>query len=103
MMETPTRYVVVFQPASLEVPGIPRQIIPVMPHSGMYQVDRATSLVQQFHALPEAPGAEDYWGHHGLVPPLLGGDEERARHPNPNVCQTAPLVPMQAEGPRRHR
>ena len=77
VVETPTRYVVTFQPAPLEVPGLPRQIIPVIPHSGQYQVDRATGEVQWFQALPETPGTEDYWeGTRVYSHPLLGGEEE---------------------------
>ena len=64
-------------PAPLEVPGLPRQIIPVIPHSGQYQVDRATGEVQWFYALPETPGTEDFWeGSAVFSHPLLGGEEE---------------------------
>lgn len=77
VVETSTRYVVTFQPAPLEVPGLPRQIIPVIPHSGQYQVDRATGEVQWFYALPETPGTEDFWeGSTVYSHPLLGGEEE---------------------------
>lgn len=74
VIETPTRYVVTFQPAPLETPWpIPRQIMPVIPHSGQYQVDRATGEVQWFYALPETPGTEDYWdGSVVFSHPLLG-------------------------------
>ena len=76
VIETPTRYVVTFQPAPLATPeGTPRQIIPVIPHAGQYQVDRATGEVQAFHALPQMPGTEDYWeGSQVFSHPLLGDE-----------------------------
>jgi hypothetical protein len=78
VVETPTRYVVTFQPAPLETPWpIPRQIFLAVPHSGQYQVDRATGKVHWFHALPETPGTEDFWaGSTVYSHPLLGGEEE---------------------------
>lgn len=78
VIETPTRYVVTFQPAPLETPWpIPRQIFPSVPHSGQYQVDRATGEVQCFHALPGMPGTEDFWeGSTVFSHPLLRGEEE---------------------------
>lgn len=76
VVETSTRYVITFQPAPLEVSGLPRQIIPVIPHSGQYQVDRATGEVQWFFALPETLGTEDYWdGPVVFSHPLLEGPE----------------------------
>lgn len=78
VVEAPGRFFVVFQPTPMATPeGIPRQIIPVIPHSGQYQVDRATGAVQWFQALPETPGTEDYWeGSLVFSHPLLGGEEE---------------------------
>lgn len=104
VVETPTRYVVVFQPAPLEVPGVPRQIIPTLPHSGMYQVDRATGQVQWFHALPETPGAEDFGRAPRSTPTRSWAVRRSERATSARTsARRPPPGPHAGRGPRRCR